>query len=266
MHNHEFKKKFGQNFLKTFEFAQRIVDSLDPTTKSVIEVGPGDGKLTELLLQKGLSVFSVEIDKSLYPLLEAKFGDNPNFTLVKSDIMLVNPKQLIKTNYSLIGSLPYNISKPIISKFLREEKKPDQMILLIQKEVAQDYTAQPPRSTFLANYASIFGTSKYLFTIPKEEFYPTPKVDGGVFKIDIQNQQYDEKFVKFIKSGFLTPRKTLSNNLSATLRISKTDVETEFESLGINPKVRPAEVSLSEWKFLYENLKLSQLTKNIQSE
>ncbi len=263
---HIFKKYFGQNFLKSEKTSSKIVSFLNPETKAVVEIGPGQGALTKLMLDKGFNVYSVEIDESLYPYLEARFADYDNFHLIKADILQLNLNELNLKEYTVIGSLPYNISKKIIKLFLEAEYKPAEIIVMLQKEVAEDYAAKPPKGTFLANMVQAYGKCEYLLTVKKGEFYPEPKVDGGVIKIVVNQESLAsrslgegwrtenlEKLVKFIKVGFSAPRKTLVNNLSNVYK-DKEILRKAFEKLGINPKARAAELEFETYKKLYEEI------------
>lgn len=256
MHNHKFKKYFGQNFLRSQKTAKKIVAALDSDITNIVEIGPGQGALTKLLLEKGFKVYSVEIDESLYPILEAQFEDNDNFHLIKGDILQLNLSELGLEKYSVIGSLPYNISKKIIKLFLETEIKPVEIVVMLQKEVAEDYTAKPPNGAFLSNMVQSYGECEYLMTVKKGEFVPEPKVDGGVIKITVNKDlgfRNIEKLVKFIKVGFSAPRKTLLNNLS-NVYSDKETLRAAFEVIDLNMKARPAELTFNDFKSLYDKI------------
>lgn len=287
MVSHHFKKYFGQNFLRSENISKRLAHSLKDEIDTVIEIGPGNGQVTKHLLDRYKNVYSVEIDAELYPVLEEKFKDNENFHLVKSDVLRleISDQRLETSNsedtgfkiqdsgdeqqefgelgienwklkindYSVVGSLPYNISKKIINKFLKLEHKPKEMVFLIQKEVAEDYAVKPPKATFLSNLVNAYGEIEYLETIKKEEFYPTPKVDGGVIRIFNINKNPDEKFIKFIKGCFASPRKTLLNNLSNLLRIDKEMILKAFGDISVTEKVRASEITIDDFEKLYNH-------------
>jgi len=252
MSSHFFKKSFGQNFLKYKSTAEKIISYLDFNTKNIIEIGPGAGILTEKLLDKNFNVISVEIDKLLYEPLQTKFESFNNFSLIKADILEFNIEDLALGDYSVIGSLPYNISKKVISKFLSLENQPKEMVFLVQKEVAKNYVAMPPKATFLSNYVRIFGEIEYLLTIKKEEFFPEPKVDGGLIKIIPKNKANNNNIIKFIKNGYRSPRKTLVNTLSSIYKIDKMKLINFLLEHKLNGTVRASELTLKEWKLIYE--------------
>lgn len=258
---HNFKKSFGQNFLKYETDAKKFASYLNKDIADVVEVGPGDGKLTKQILDLGFNLTSVEVDTDLYQTLENKFNPTGKFKLERNDILEYRPDF---KEYSLIGSLPYNISKQIILKFLIEENQPKEMILLIQKEVAHDYAAKVPNSTFLHNMVRIYGEVEYMSTIAKKNFFPEPKVDGGIIKIIIKNKKTEEteNLAKFIRNGFMKPRKTLSNNLSSIYNLDKTELTNKLKELNIKELARPAEIEFENWKKLYEHFKTKQQNTN----
>lgn len=259
MTGHKFKKRFGQNFLRNSSIAKRIADSVDNSVTNLIEIGPGEGKLTQELLTKGFKVTAVEIDPDVYPKLQEKFGENPNFNLIPKSILEFNFDDFQDKQYSVVGNLPYNISKPIIKIFLQAKNQPYQMLFMIQKEVADDYTAKVPKGKFLGNFVNLFGQISYLFTVRKTEFHPEPKVDGGVISIFPKNT-VNQDIIKFIKIGFQNPRKTLINSLSTLF--NKELVKQALQKLQINEKVRPAEVTTEEWIQLFELIKTSNETNS----
>jgi 16S rRNA (adenine1518-N6/adenine1519-N6)-dimethyltransferase len=254
MSKHIFKKYFGQNFLKHDSTAKRIAQYANPNYKDIIEIGPGQGKLTKNLLETGYNVFSVEIDAFLYQPLETKFEAYNNFSLIRADILEFNIEDLDLENYSVIGSLPYNISKKIIEKFLWLDNQPKEIIFLIQKEVADDYVANLPKATFLSNFASLFGEVEYLETIKKSEFYPVPKVDGAVLKFSLNKTKPDDKFIKFIKNGFRNPRKTVVNTLGSIYHVEKNQIEEILIKNDLTKAARASELSLEIWKKLHKQI------------
>lgn len=256
---HNFKKQFGQNFLKNKSAAKKLVDSLDLTKEDVvIEIGPGHGAVTELILPKVKKLIAIEIDEELIGHLKYKFKKYESFELINKDVLKIENEELgmKKKEYKVIGSLPYNISKPIIKKFLTEEPKPSTMSFIIQKEVAEDYAADAPRATFLSNFAKVYSEAEYIETVKASDFHPMPKVDGGIVKFRINNERMvkDGELVKFIKIGFSSPRKILMNNLSNLPDLSKEELATIFTDLKINPKARAAELPFETWVTLFNKL------------
>ena len=254
MIGHNFKKQFGQNFLKNDIWASKIVDYLDlKEGEMVIEIGPGQGALTEKLIDTKVQVFSVEIDNELLPFLSTKFSSFPNFHLINSDIMDLDIESKGPRHYKVCGSLPYNISKNIISKFLLTKNKPQIMVFIIQKEVAEDYSAKAPKSSFLSNFAGIYSDVTYKNTIPRTDFYPVPEVNGGIISFEnIKEKLPDpEKLIKFIKIGYSQPRKKLSANISS-LFLNKQKAEEALLSIGLKDNIRPSELNFKDWRNLHD--------------
>ena len=254
--DHDFKKKFGQNFLRDSKWADKMITTLgiNPGDK-VIEIGPGNGVVTEKLINSGSDLYSVEIDYDLVPLLLSRFSKYDNFHLINSDVLNIDVDSQGNKNYKIIGSLPYNISKRIISKFLSAKIKPEKMVFIIQKEVALDYTAKKPKSTFLSNYIQLYSSAKYICRIPNHEFYPTPEVDGAVIKFfDIKEKHSNpEKISQFIKHGFSQPRKKLTSSLKSLFG-SKEKAESILLQIGLNINMRPSELDFEDWIMLYNLL------------
>ncbi len=254
---HNFKKRFGQNFLKNKDRAVHMVNSLELTKDdTVIEIGPGHGIVSELLAEKAGHVILIEIDDELIPFLENKFKDTPNVEIVHKDVLQLNLKDLKLKNYKLVGSLPYNIAKKIIFSFLVNDPRPETMSFILQKEVAENYTSKPPKKEFLANFAEVYSDTEYLETIKAGEFHPTPKVESAIIKFKVKQdiQKDPEKLIKFIKVAYSSPRKKLSSNLSHGLKIDKEKVEKALEKLDINLNSRPAELTIDAWKGLFKLL------------
>ncbi|MBD3362497.1 ribosomal RNA small subunit methyltransferase A [Candidatus Dojkabacteria bacterium] len=257
--NHDFKKKFGQNFIKNFKV---IIDTLEllemKESDTILEIGPGDGRFTEGIIPNVSQVDLVEIDSELVSFLKDKFSPalleqfNCNIEIINEDILNFDLKRYKGTSYKVFGSLPYNISKPIISKFVETNFKPKKCIFIIQKEVAEAYTAKPPKATFLSNYAHIFSDITYEFTVDKQYFHPRPKVHGAVIQIRphcLEKIDNPVNFSKFLKNAFRTPRKKLINTLKSIYK--DTNWKTIFNNLKLHENLRSAEVEFKTWIKIY---------------
>lgn len=252
---HIFKKQFGQNFIRSTTVIKQILDFLEIQPEdNIIEIGPGDGRFTEELIKHDLDkLILVEIDTDLISFLNSKFENQIsrgkleilNQNILDIDLSTLNPQP------KLYGSLPYNISKRIISKFIECENLPEQMVFIVQKEVAQDYVAKVPDASYLSNYIKIFADTKLVLKVPKEQFYPMPKVDGGVLlikpkKIDLKEGR---AIAKFIFNGFRNKRKKLSKVLNSIYR--DIDWVKKFEALKLNPNARAQELDYETWLKLF---------------
>lgn len=254
--DHQFKKKFGQNFIKSSKTISKVIDYLEVSAKDeIIEIGPGDGRFTEELLNRNPSSLKlIEIDSDLYNFLGKKFESEDKVKIENMDIMEFNEKA-IKGSYKIYGSLPYNISKRIIAKFLETENSPERMVFIVQKEVADDYVAEPKDASFLSNYIKVFADVKLKKTIPRSQFHPMPQVDGGVLLIKPHHRIELEKgraIAKFIFNGFRNKRKKLSKTLKSIY--SQVDWPKTFDNLEINPNARAQELEFEIWLKLFEVL------------
>lgn len=255
--NHNFKKKFGQNFLTSSKFPKIIVSALNVAPDELlIEIGPGDGSLTKELVKTGSIVKSIEIDYDLVTKLIRQFGDFSNFTLINEDFLNTDLKAICKGNFTKVkitGSLPYNVSKQIIDKTLKAntlelnntDAKIESAVFIVQEEVAKLYAAKAPKATFLSAYSSIFATVKKLESIPASQFFPKPKVNGGIVQFTFnKNVPKDwERSARFLKQLFVQPRKTLLNNIRNIKNFDKAKIIELANKNEISLSLRASEVA-----------------------
>ena len=255
-----FKKHFGQNFIRDFEAINKAIQALDIQPDDiVIEIGPGDGKVTEHLVQKCQGLILIEIDNELVARLRDKFTDAQNLNIINKSVLDVDFDEVVGPGkkYKVIGSLPYNISKKIIKKLIETENRPQRMSFIVQKEVARSYSAIIPDATFLANFSSIYYDVKYIGTVKKEKFVPRPQVDGGIIQFTLKqkpevNPEDYEKFTKFLFNCFRQPRKKLKNVLKSIY--IGTDWEEAFQKLKIDSSSRAANLKLTDFINLHKSL------------
>jgi len=213
------KKYLGQHFLKSPDIANRIVEALPIADGAdILEIGPGTGVLTELLIKKNINLNLIEIDPEAVDFLEKRFKIS-QIKIVSGDFLKIDPDSIFPGNYSIIGNFPYNISSQIFFKVLAERDKVDAMVCMIQKEVAKRI-AEPPGSKvygILSVFLQAFFDIEYLFTVNPGVFSPPPKVDSAVIRLIRNNVDFldcDEKlFFRVVKQGFQNRRKTLRNAL-----------------------------------------------------
>ena len=167
------KKKFGQNFLTDQnDVLERIMEVAKVSeTETVLEIGPGEGALTELLLAAGKKVICVEIDRDLEKILRRKFDNNPKFTLIMADILTVDFDTQIGEKVKVVANIPYYITSPIITKLIENRQYVEDIFIMVQKEVAERICAKSGKErSVLTLSVEYFGEANYLFTIPKEFF------------------------------------------------------------------------------------------------
>lgn len=250
-------KRLGQNFLVDESALARIVEAADVSPESsVLEVGPGLGSLTRHLARAARRVVAVELDVSLIPLLETVLRDAPNVEIVQGDILRIDPAALMgEEGYLVVANIPYYITSNLIRHLLESGRKPNRMVLTVQREVAERITARPGDMSLLALSVQVYGRPRVVTRIPAGAFYPAPEVDSAAVRIDLYPQPVipDEQldaFFRLIKAGFSQKRKTLRNALSAGLAIKGEQAARLLESAGIDPRRRAETLALEEWQTL----------------
>jgi len=252
--NHQFKKSLGQNFLKQSSIAKELVSvGMINTDDLVIEIGPGQGMVTREILALTKNIILIEKDNSLEALLKEQFGNSVE--IVMKDVLEINYSEITKNKeYIVIGSLPYNVSKKVIYNLLIGNHLPNRIAIIIQKEVAQDYAAKPPHATLLSNFSQIYSDVTLHKVVSADSFFPEPKVDGQIIEFsDIVPKYTDHKALwGFIRAGFSSPRKIVASNLSI---YGKENVIQYLKSKNISPTARASELTLDNWRNLYDYLK-----------
>lgn len=258
------KKSLGQNFLKDEEILNQIIESAGLTMEdNVIEIGPGQGALTEKLAKACKKVIAIELDDRLIPLLHTKFVGNENVEIIHDDILKINLPELVSSfrfqasGHKVVANIPYYITAPIIRLLLETKYPPKEIILMVQKEVAERIVAEAGEMSILAVSVQYYASAEYLFTVPKIAFDPIPKVDSAIIKIvtdhkSLVTKEETKKFFRIVKAGFSAKRKTLANNLSSSFQIDKKEVEAKLISLGFSANTRAQELSVEDWKKLQE--------------
>ncbi len=218
-------KRFGQNFLIDKKVVKKVIRASNIRPKdAVLEIGPGIGALTKELAQKSKKVIAVEKDKKMIEILKETLKEYKNVKIIHRDILKFNNYSLLTTNYKLIASLPYYIVSPTIRIFLESPNRPKEMILIVQKEVAQRICSKPPKMNLLAISVQFYSKPEILSYVSKKSFWPSPKVDGAILQISRIRTNLPRintnLFFKVVKAGFSQPRKQLANNLSKWLALS----------------------------------------------
>lgn len=259
------KRSLGQNFLFNKNILEKIAKKVLENIKNIdyiVEVGPGIGNLTELILKNKASrkkqLILVEKDKALVKLLKEKFENQENIKIIEGDILEMLSKLKLK-KFKLIGNIPYSLAKPLINKALSLEYSPKEILFLIQKEVAEDLV-NPQKTSILNLSVNLRAKVEKLFIVKKESFFPKPKVDGVFIRIyNIKKIKNFDKLMKIIKMGLQFKRKTLYNNLKTYF--DKKILNDIFRSVKLKKSIRGEDLSKNQW------LKLSKkLDAKIQSK
>lgn len=248
------QKYMGQNFLWDLNIVKKIVQSADISKKDIIvEVGPGLGIITQGLVKKAKKVIAVEKDRAMVEILNDLFKGYNNIEIIKEDILeLIENKKLPK-NYSVVANIPYYLTSNLIRKLLECKTPPNQMTLIIQKEVAQRI-CEKKNLNLLAISVQIYAKPEIISYISKNSFWPKPKVDSAIIKIsDIKKQKPNKYFFKIVKAGFSHPRKQIVNNLAEQLNFDKNTLKQWLIKNNIDYRQRPETLSLKDWIGLSKN-------------
>ena len=266
------KKGLGQNFLVDEKVLDIIVSAANLTkTDNVIEVGPGTGFLTEKLLEKAGHITSIELDKSMCGILKERFGEDKRFELVNEDILDCDINKIVETrrrdvdvapsgshDYKVVANIPYYITSPLLKKFLQAENPPTLMVLFVQKEVAEKVCGKTGKSLITIE-TQLFGKPEIVGFVSSSSFYPAPKVDSAILKIEVYDEPLVPKnqlkdFLRIVKFGFSQKRKKLSNTLAAGLHVSNKEMSEILKKADIDPNLRAENLEIGDWKRLQKRL------------
>ena len=247
-------KRLGQNFLVDQSALLKIMEiaAISPED-AVLEVGPGLGGLTSLLAAEARRVVAVELDGRLIPILKQVLSPFPNVQLVQGDILALNPLALIDTpSYKVVANIPYYITSALMRHLLEGDRRPTCLVLTVQREVAERICASPGELSLLALSVQVYGQPQVRAHIPAGAFYPPPKIDSAVIRVDILPEPVIptpllSPFFRLAKAGFSQKRKTLGNALAASLAWPKNKAEGLLLAAGIDPRRRAETLSLVEW-------------------
>lgn len=243
-------KKYGQNFLINEEPIVAMLEAGEIKKDDVVvEVGPGFGVLTLALCEKAKKVMAFEIEKKLESYWGEQMEKNKNIEIIWGNVLYQN---INLEKYKVIANVPYQITSNIIRKFLEVENKPEIMVLMVQKEVAERICANPGDMSVLAVSVQCYAEPEIVMNVPKSYFWPVPAVDSAIIKIkNIKSDKISEEFFKIVKAGFANRRKMLLKNLESVVgKQNKAKLKTVFNELGINEKVRAQELSIKQWQSL----------------
>jgi 16S rRNA (adenine1518-N6/adenine1519-N6)-dimethyltransferase len=249
------KKHLGQNFLKAQPVVNAMVSAVSPDIETIVEVGPGKGALTKDLVTLGKRVAVIEKDAELIPLLHEKFANHvadKTLEIQEGDILDWQPGDL--QNYAVVANIPFYITGAIIEFFLSLENKPREMVLLMQKEVADRILKKDGKESVLSVAVGVYGESKRVMNVSRRAFTPAPNVDCAVIKIsDISNDFFvgisEKEFFGFVKQGFSHKRKKLVNNLAE--QFQKESILDALTETGLPETVRAEEITKDNWRKLF---------------
>ncbi len=265
------KKSLGQNFLRDEKVLEKIIRSADlQLNDNVLEIGSGEGALTKELMKNIGKIICIEKDDALAKNLQTQYKDNEKVEIINDDILEINLSELIEKNnfqkYKIVANIPYYITSPIIRLFLETAYPPTEMFLMVQREVAERMSATAGQMSILSVSVQYYAQAEILFEVDRKCFWPVPEVDSAVIHIKPLTQPQpshpykggsDPKtkdFFCLVKAGFSAKRKTLVNNLAASLQLDKKTTEEKLQKIGFAPTVRAQELSVADWKKLADLL------------
>lgn len=248
----EAKKELGQNFLTDQTSILKMVNALQaPVKTTIIEIGPGLGVVTKQLIETypNSNIVAIEFDKRLINSLKAQF-ESENVKIVDGNILDWLPAYHSTDTYSIIGSLPYYITSPILHAVIYKAVKPQTCVFLVQKEVAQKIASKLDDASYLSTFIKSFYDVEYLGVIPRTLFNPVPQVDGGVLKLTLHADQqisFDQtkRYEGFLHRVFSHPRKMLN----------KVFTPEELKLANINGSLRPQNLTPADYVRIFRELK-----------
>jgi len=246
-------KWLGQNFLIDEKVLRKIIEAAELSENDIVlEVGPGIGNLTAELAKRVKKVIAIEKDKKMVEILRETLKNFTNIEIIEGDILKINLKPYTSKPYKVVANIPYYLTSPLIRKFVETvEVKPQLLVLMVQKEVAQRIVARPPAMSILAVSVQFYAKPEIISLVSKKSFWPSPKVDSAIIKISAFNQRrksaFNQRFFKIVRAGFSQPRKQLINNFSKGLEFDKKKVEVWLLKNKIQPNQRAETLNLEDW-------------------
>ncbi|MBQ8178520.1 MAG: 16S rRNA (adenine(1518)-N(6)/adenine(1519)-N(6))-dimethyltransferase RsmA [Clostridia bacterium] len=265
-HGFTFKKQLGQNFLTEGSLLRAIVKDAGVTEDDVVvEIGTGAGTLTQAIAEKAKQVYTFDVDTALAPILNETLSGRDNITLNFLDVLKCSDEKLKdiigNTPFKVVANIPYYVTTPLIMRFLESTLDVRSLTVMVQKEVADRLVAEPDTENYGAITLAIEmrGVAKVTRPVSRMLFHPAPKVDSAVVHIAIDDDRFeieDRDFLrKLIRAGFQMRRKTLVNNIGATLGITKERAKEVLVSLGYSESIRGEALSIEDYIKIAKALK-----------
>ena len=257
------RKGLGQNFLADPVALEGIVAAAElSAADTVLEIGPGLGTLTERLAAQAGRVVAVELDERLADVVRERLAGLGNVEVIHGDILDMGDLGFLGPGYKVVANLPYYITSAVLRHLLDRTDRPRVIVVTVQREVAERIVAAPGDMSLLAVSVQFYGRPRIVARIPAGAFYPAPKVDSAVVRIDAGEQPAaslpagvsEAALFRVVRAGFGQKRKTLRNALSAGLSLPPARTEEALHAAGIDPRRRAETLSLAEWVQLARQL------------
>ncbi|GHO44145.1 ribosomal RNA small subunit methyltransferase A [Ktedonospora formicarum] len=268
-HNMRPNKSFGQNFLINRSVLEKIVEAAEVNAQDeILEVGAGTGVLTRELAKVAHRVVAVELERDMLALLDKTVGNTSNVELVEKNLLFIDPTDYFEHRpYKLVANLPYYITAPTFRHFLESTNAPQLLVVMVQWEVAQRIVAEPGDLSLLGVSIQFYGTPRIVARVPAQSFYPAPKVDSAILRIDVNDEvpltlEERNRFFRVVQAGFAAKRKQLHNSLTHALHYKNEIIRECLMEAGIEPSRRAEMLSIEEWIKLWRQI---EATRNISS-
>lgn len=256
-HHTTLKHRFGQNFLVDPVMRDEIAAAADiQEGEEVLEVGAGVGTLTIALARRAARVIAVELDRTLIPALREVVRGEPKIEVVEADILRFDAAAAFPRGGELVaGNIPYNLTGALLRKLLDEPPRPRRLSLVVQKEVAERWTASTGAGISTVA-VQVFAEARIVMLIPASAFEPEPRVDSALVTMDVRAEpavHVDDigDFLRFAEAIFQQRRKQLAGTLGRIYGIGSPAAAARLDSAGIGPERRPQTLSLAEWESIY---------------
>lgn len=264
------RKGLGQHFLIDGEVLKLITSAAKLTPADIIlEIGPGLGILTKELARQAGWVMAIELDNKLAAILEQTLASLDNVTIINEDILKIDPAALLQEqkmrfppkvnplSYKVVANLPYYITSPILRHFLEASVKPQIMVIMVQKEVAEAIVARPGQMSVLSISVQFYGEPSIVSYVPAHCFYPAPEVDSAILRVNPYPQPAvavtnESSFFRLVRAGFTATRKQLANSLAQGLGLPKAEVLSLLAEASIVSQRRAETLTLDEWAQLWQ--------------
>ena len=260
-----FKKNLGQNFLTEGSLLRAIVKDAGVESEDiVVEIGTGAGTLTSAISEKAKHVYTFDVDTCLQPVLAETLAGKENVTINFLDVLKISDEKLKEIigeqPFRVVANIPYYVTTPLIMRFLESDLNCKSLTVMVQKEVADRLIAEPDTENYgaITLAVELRGTARVTRNVARQLFHPAPKVDSAVVHIDIDDNKYDIKDKPFlqrlIRAGFQMRRKTLVNNIGASLGITKDRAKEVLVSLGYSESIRGEALAIEDYIKIAEAL------------
>lgn len=254
-------KSFGQNFLVDRTVLQRIIEAAEINAgDQVLELGAGTGVLTRELATHARRVVAVELERDMLSLLAETTRNFANVELIERNLLFLDPAEVFDAQpYKLVANLPYYITAPTFRHFLESSNPPRLLVVMVQHEVAQRIVAGPGDLSLLGVSIQFYGKPKIIAHVPARAFYPAPKVDSAILRVDLKDEiplthQERDRFFRLVQAGFSERRKQLHNALAHGLHRKNVEVQALLTAAAIDPSRRAETLSIEEWLRLWHEM------------